>query len=151
MQSGVALNVFECRELRCVAGAMIPACAEFGAPGADDAAIFDDIVASLGRDLDEVRQALSELGLMVGGAFADVDEAQREALAIQFYAQSGDGAVTLGRAILQCYYRDARVIRALGLEPGPPFPGGRTLDPGDWSLLEPVGAMAPLWRDDAQH
>jgi hypothetical protein len=33
---------------------MIPTNAEYGAPGADDEAIFADIVHSLGRDRDDV-------------------------------------------------------------------------------------------------
>ena len=42
----------------------------------------------------------------------------------------------LGRAVLQCYYRDDRVMRALGLEPRPPYPKGHVLEQGDWSLLD---------------
>ena len=37
---------------------MVPASAEYGVPGADDEAIFADIVRSLGRDRDAVRNAL---------------------------------------------------------------------------------------------
>ncbi len=49
--------------------------------------------------------------------------------------------------MLQCYYRDDRVIRSLGLEPGPPFPKGYTVEQGDWSLLEAVRNRPPMWRD----
>ena len=38
------------RDLRLIAGFMVPASEEYGVPGADDAAIFADIVRSLGRD-----------------------------------------------------------------------------------------------------
>jgi hypothetical protein len=151
MQAERALTTAECLDLQCVAGAMVPASSEFGVPGADDAAIFADIVASLGRDFDDVRQALSELAVLAGGSFAAVEVDHRDALVTKFHAQSGDVAITLGRVILQCYYRDDRVLHALGLEPGPPFPRGRALDQGDWSLLKPIYAMTPLWRDDRQH
>jgi len=40
--------------------------------------------------------------------------------------------------VLQCYYRDDRVLRSLGLELRPPFPKGHVLPDGDWSLLDPV-------------
>jgi len=40
--------------------------------------------------------------------------------------------------VLQCYYRDDRVLRSLGLELRPPFPNGHVLPDGDWSLLDPV-------------
>jgi hypothetical protein len=53
------LSPAEARDLRCVAGMMVPASAEFGVPGADDAIIFADIVASLGRDLGHVRPNLT--------------------------------------------------------------------------------------------
>ena len=46
----------------------------------------------------------------------------------------------------QCYYRDDRVMRSLGMEPRPPFPKGYEVAQGDWSLLEPVKARDPFWR-----
>jgi hypothetical protein len=53
----------------------------------------------------------------------------------------------LGRAVLQCYYRDDRVLRALGVEPRPPYPRGRVLEQGDWSLLDAVRSRPRMWRD----
>ena len=71
------LSPAECRDLRCIAGMMIPASTEFGVPGADDAIIFADIVKSLGRDLGHVREALGGCCELAGGAFADLDAARR--------------------------------------------------------------------------
>jgi hypothetical protein len=48
--------------------------------------------------------------------------------------------------VLQCYYRDDRVMRALGQEPRSPFPKGHVVEQGDWSLLDPVKNRAPFWR-----
>jgi hypothetical protein len=48
--------------------------------------------------------------------------------------------------VLQCYYRDDRVLRSLGLELRPPFPKGYGLEQGDWSLLDPVKARPLMWR-----
>lgn len=137
----------ELRDLRRVAGLMIPPSAEFGVPGADDPVIFDDIVRSLGRDLGAVRAALEYLRLMAGRAFAEVEVAQAEILAARFQALTHPAIVALGRAILQCYYRDDRVVLSLGLEPRPPFPKGRSIEQGDWSLLDPVRMRAPMWRE----
>ena len=53
----------------------------------------------------------------------------------------------LGRAVLQCYYRDDRVIAALGLEARAPFPRGYELPQGDFSLVEAVRGRARMWRD----
>jgi hypothetical protein len=143
----MTLSPAEQRDLRCVAGMMVPASEAFGVPGADDAAIFADITASLGRDFGAVRQALIVLAALSGGAFADLDETRRHAVAASFQAQGGVPLATLNRAILQCYYRDDRVVRSLGLEPRPPFPKGHTLEQGDWSLLDPVRTRPKMWRD----
>ena len=125
------LTPAETRDLRCVAGMMIPPSTEFDVPGADDAIIFADIVKSLGRDLPDVRKALSSLSEIAGAAFADVDATRRESAAESFRARGGVEVATLSRVILQCYYRDDRVVRSLGLEPRPPFPKGHTLEQGD--------------------
>lgn len=36
------------------------------------------------------------------------------------------------------YYQDDRVLEGIGLNAGPPFPRGNTVEPGDLSLLDPV-------------
>jgi hypothetical protein len=48
--------------------------------------------------------------------------------------------------VLQCYYRDDRVLRSLGLETRAPFPKGYALEQGDWSVLDPVKARPPNLR-----
>ncbi|HVC61967.1 MAG TPA: hypothetical protein VND19_16600 [Acetobacteraceae bacterium] len=141
------LSPAEIRDLRCVAAVMIPASVEYRVPGADDDVIFADILASLGRDLGDVRHALAVLQRLAGGTFADLGAARRAAVADEFRAIGGASSVALGRVILQCYYRDDRVVRSLGLEPRPPFPKGHTLEQGDWSLLDPVRARPKMWRD----
>ncbi len=145
--SETSLSAAESRDLRKIASMMIPASEEFGVPGADDAAIFDDILRSLGRDLGGVRDALTRLAELSGGPFAQLDDARAKAVAETFLASGTPEVATLGRAILQCYYRDDRVMHSLGLEPRPPFPKGHTLEQGDWSLLDPVRARPRMWRD----
>lgn len=141
------LTPAERRDLRCIAGLMIPASAEFGLPGADDAVILADMIATLGRDTDKVRAALAALVKLAGGPVADANPAQRDAAVLAFRELGGPAAATLSRVILQCYYRDDRVVRSLGLEPRPPFPQGHTLEQGDWSLLDPVRQRPRMWRD----
>jgi hypothetical protein len=143
-----SLTPAEVRDLRRIAGLMIPASEEHGVPGADDPVIFNDILSSLGRDLGDVRAALKELAALADGAFADVNAARAEGVAEAFGAVPSAAAVVLGRVILQCYYRDDRVLVSLGLEPRPPFPKGHTLEQGDWSLLDAVRGRPQLWRDD---
>ena len=141
------LTPAESRDLRCIAGMMIPASSEFDLPGADDAVIFADIVGTMGRDLGHVREALGSLATLAGGSFADLNQGRRDAVVAAFRERGGVAAATLSRVILQCYYRDDRVMRSLGLEPRPPFPKGHTLEQGDWSLLDPVRARPKMWRD----
>jgi hypothetical protein len=49
--------------------------------------------------------------------------------------------------VVQCYYRDDRVLVSIGSEPRPPYPEGYDLEPGDWTLLEPVRSRGRLYRE----
>ena len=133
-------------DLRAIADMMIPTSAEFDVPRADDPVIQADIVATLGRDTALVREALDQFARLAGQALADLDPARLEAVAVELRASGGDAVMTLTRVVLQCYYRDDRVVRSLGLEPRPPYPKGHVLEDGDWSLLDPVRARPPMWR-----
>jgi hypothetical protein len=134
-------------DLRAIAAMIIPASAEFDVPGADDPAIQADIVATLGRDTGLVREALDELARLAGlRPLASLDPGRRETVALELRAKGGAAVTTLTRVVLQCYYRDDRVVRSLGLEPRPPYPKGHVLEDGDWSLLDPVRARPPMWR-----
>jgi hypothetical protein len=141
------LTPAEWQDLRRPAGSMVPASAEYGMPGADDEAIFADIIRSLGRDSNDVRKALAMLREITGGDFANLDEPKAEAAAMTLLSRQGRAITALGRAVLQCYYRDDRVMRALGLEPRAPYPQGRVLEQGDWSLLDAVRGRPRMWRD----
>ena len=133
-------------DLRMIAAMMIPESDEYKVPGADDPKIQADILATLGRDTRLVREALDLLARLAGKPLADLDSSQREAVAKEFRSSGGAAAATLIRVVLQCYYRDDRVLRSLGLELRPPFPEGYTLEQGDWSLLDPVKARPAMWR-----
>jgi hypothetical protein len=141
------LTSAEARDLRQLAGLMVPANAEYDVPGGDDAAIFADIVHSLGRDRDMVRAALAMLREIAGGDFTGLDAATAETIAMTFLSRQDPAVTALGRAVLQCYYRDDRVMRSLGLEPRPPYPHGHQLEQGDWSLLDAVRGRPRMWRD----
>ena len=133
-------------DLRTVAAMMIPASEEYKVPGADDAAIQADILATLGRDTKRVAAALDYLARLADGPLAALEAERREAVAREFRASGGVAAATLIRVVLQCYYRDDRVLRSLGLELRPPFPKGHILPDGDWSLLDPVKARPAKLR-----
>ena len=146
MSTNGQLTPAQCDDLRTIAGMIVPANAEFDMPGADDPAIQADMVATLGRDAELVREALDELARLAGSPLSGLDPARREAVALELRANGGTAVATLTRVVLQCYYRDDRVVRSLGLEPRPPYPKGHVLEEGDWALLDPVRARSPIWR-----
>lgn len=117
-----------------IAGLIIPASAEFGIPGADDPAIFADLVATAAPHCEALRTALAGFELAT-------DDGAR------FRTAFPEEAGLIQSLVVQCYYRDDRVMRSLDMEVRPPFPLGFQIDQGDWSLLDPVKKRAPLYRE----
>ena len=97
-----ALTPAEEQGLRCVAGFMVPASAEYDVPGADDDAIFADLVRSLGGDQEDVRTALATLREIAGIDLAPFDPAAcrcstRPAAVRRWDKDGGEGGIrTLG-------------------------------------------------------
>lgn len=130
--------------LRVLAGRLIPADAEFDVPGADDAAIFAEIEVELRPN----RSAMNELA----GGLAQIDadqlaHAPLDRLLPQIQAMRPAAFPAFAVALIQAYYRDDRVMRSLNMEARPPFPKGYAIQDGDLSLLDPVRARGPIWRD----
>jgi hypothetical protein len=142
------LTVAELRDFRRLAGIMIPADAAYRVPGADDPAIFLDLVGTLGRDTTDVRSVLALLSTLANENFAALDDARAEALAMKVLAQDRGAVHALGRTVLSAYYRDDRVMISVGREPRPPFPKGHVMPESDWSVLDVVKRRPALWRDD---
>ncbi len=140
------LTAEQARDLRALAGTIIPPSAAYGVPGADDERIFSDILRNLERDRDDICRALAQLAHLAGGAFADLGPARRLEVTAAFRETGGTPLVALVRVVLLCYYRDDRVMRSLGQEPRPPFPKGHVVEQGDWSLLDPVRARPRMYR-----
>jgi hypothetical protein len=130
------LTSTEGRDLRRLPGFMVPARAEYRMPGADDEAIFADLLRSLGRDRNDARKGL-----------AGLDERKAEAGTMTLRRREDPVTTTLGHAVLQCYYRNNRVMCAMGLAPRPPYPQGRVVEQSDWSLLGVVRGRPRMCRD----
>ncbi|QPF86619.1 hypothetical protein IC762_10190 [Bradyrhizobium genosp. L] len=146
MSEANELTAAQRADLRTVAAMIVPESSEYKVPGADDPAVQADMLATLGRDTALVRQALDHLAKLAGRPLAELDDAKRDAVAQEFRTGGGAAAATLVRVVLQCYYRDDRVLRSLGLELRAPFPKGYVLPEGDWSLLDPVKARGGALR-----
>jgi hypothetical protein len=140
------LTAEQTRDLRALAGTIIPPSQAYGVPGADDDLIFGDILRSLERDRNDIGQALTNLATLSGGAFADLGPERRTEVAAAFREAGGAPLAALVRVVLLCYYRDDRVMRSLGQEPRPPFPKGHVVEQGDWSLLDPVRKRPRMYR-----
>ncbi len=142
------LSPAQASALHRLAGIMIPADSAYAVPAANDPAILADIVRSLGRDRSAVIAALATLDTLGSAPFNDLPEAEAETVAMAFLTTSGPVVAALSRAVLQCYYRDDRVLVSLGHEARAPFPKGNVVEQGDWSLLNAVRHRPPFWRDD---
>jgi hypothetical protein len=137
----------EKRTLAAMCARMIPASDQYKVPGADDPLIQADIAKSLGRDATAVHDTLALLDRIAGGDFAALPVAKQDEACATLRAEGGMNLTLTTRIVLQCYYRDDRVMISLGMEPRPPFPKGHELPQGDWSLLDPVRKRGKIWRD----
>ncbi len=141
----------EARALAAALDAVIPANASL--PGAGALGLASAIDASLTRSpalrpvLAQGLRALEASARARGAAgFAALPEAERNALLEEVSAQSPGFIGLLYLSACAAYYADARVVRALGLDPGPPHPRGREMQPTDFAILEPVRARGRIYR-----
>ena len=123
--------------LKVLVAYIIPASEEFNQPGAYDPEILSDILvsgANLHARLDKAFAYLSEGTLL--------DAAKIEIFRHKFPVE----AELIQTLTIQCYYRDARVMSALNIAVGSPFPDGYTQEKNDFSLLEPVRKRGEIYR-----
>ena len=141
----------ERRTLLALVGAVIPVSVEQGLPGADDADIAADIFATARPYQATIANALRHIESVAAerhdAAYADLDAATRAKLASDLSGSRSAGVGTLVTITVQCYYRDDRVMRSLGMEPRPPFPDGFDIPQGDWSLLDPVRHRGRIYKE----
>jgi hypothetical protein len=141
------LSASQRRSLLAVLGCMIPASDAFEVPGADDPLIVADLLNSLKAQAAALITALDRLDALCGLAFHTLAaDAQPQALD-DFRRADMKHFALLVTLCVQCYYRDDRVMRSLGMEARAPFPKGFELPAGDYDLLGPVRARGPIWRD----
>jgi hypothetical protein len=140
------LNELETEVLSRLVGIMLPASADYGVPSANDPKIFADILNSIGQDQNAVKRAVAGLIEQVNN-FISLDDTSAEIAALSYTDAGGPDLLVLGRCILQCYYRDDRVLEGVGLTPRPPFPIGHKLEDGDFNLLNEVRNRPRMWRD----
>ena len=141
----------ERRTLLALVGSVIPANVEHGLPGADDADIAADILATARSFHATVADALRHIESIAkeryDAAYADLDPTTRATLARDLSRSRFAGVGTLITITAQCYYRDDRVMQSLGMAPRSPYPDGFDIPQGDWSLLEPVRQRGRIYKE----
>ncbi|MCP5178964.1 MAG: hypothetical protein H6993_18595 [Pseudomonadales bacterium] len=134
--------------LSTLAACMIPP--QDGLPSASDPRIVKEVLALLAGHAEVVNNGLERLhGLatQVGDSAAETLPAEMLISLVATLRTECPAFVTLFEStVAACYYRDDRVLRALGLPDRAPFPVGNDVAPTDWSLLEPVRARTPFYR-----
>ena len=134
--------------LRVLVEDMVPKSEHYGVPGAGDDVIFKDILSEARRNFSLVQKELRTLSeaaeQIFGKSYTRLEHNDRASVSEKFLDSTKEGAIV--RIVLQCYYRDDRVMRSLGMDPRPPFPSGHVIEDPDWSLLEGVRKKNKTYR-----
>ena len=81
-----------------------------------------------------------------GSQLGELERDQIAEVVNEFRDSQASGISLLVTIAVQCYYRDDRVVLALGMEARPPYPEGFEVEEGDWSLLDPVRQRPKFYR-----
>lgn len=81
-----------------------------------------------------------------GGHFASLDREARESILRGIEVEQPGLLKGVVLQTLIRYYGTDTAARGLGLEVRPPHPHGYGVDDTDWSLLEPVREMKPIYK-----
>ncbi len=127
---------------------MIPA--EGVMPGAADPDIFSSILGDLAEHhsttLSLLEMISSESDDVFANGFEQLDGGDRMELISRLKTRAPELVQFLQFHTVNNYYQDNRVMKALGMEARPPYPGGYTLEPTDWSLLDPVRERTEIYK-----
>lgn len=147
---GSILSKEQRQALQTLVGIMIPQSRDFAVPGADDDVIFESILATTQVDAPQVGEGLKALEAMSNirhrKGFNSLDDETQRHVIEDFRQSPSDYIEVIVNITLQCYYRDPRVMKSLGMEVRAPFPKGFEVEQGDWSLLEPVRRRPKMFR-----
>lgn len=146
-----ALGTAQRSTLAALLATMIPANKDLMVPSAGDEPIVQDVLGSIRTGaIESVIDGLRELDVVsnqeYNADFDTLDGIKQRELFDRFQQTHADLIRMIGSIVIQCYYRDDRVMQSLGMEPRAPFPKGFEVEQGDWSLLDPVKARGPIYK-----
>ena len=132
---------------------LVPPRADVALPGAGALGLADAVARAAAENpalASVLAETLVQLAALVqphgGGSFADL-EPQARRVALAALATRAPGSLpALCFLTYAAYYRDVRVLEALGHPPRAPYPLGYEVPPTDFSLLDPVRRRAPFFR-----
>jgi hypothetical protein len=136
--------------LDCVLDEIVPPSADGRMPGAGELGLAGGVVRMVDRApgaVAELGEALAALEAHAPRPFTALPKAERLALLNDFDSRRPGFVSGLLFPTYALYYREPRVLVALGLEPRPPHPRGYVLEPGDWTLLEAVQRRGKIYRE----
>jgi hypothetical protein len=142
--SDTPLSTDELQRLAPLLDTLIPPRPDRGLPGGSDVGFGERCDDPALRAI--VRVSLGSLYEWGGVAFEALDAPQRIELVKRLERERVLEFRELLKSVVARYYLDDRVMRAVGVEPRPPFPEGYTVDDGDLTLLEPVYERGPMYR-----
>lgn len=134
----------ERRQLSAVLELLIPARADRGLPSGAEVGFAENCDDP--AEFVTIRGGLSLLYGWAEGPFADFPVERRVELVTRLEREHVLAFRALLRGLVSRYYVDDRVLRAIGVEPRPPFPDGYVVEDGDLLLLEAVHERGPICR-----
>ncbi|MDC1322759.1 hypothetical protein N8254_04920, partial [Pseudomonadales bacterium] len=126
--------------LKILVGMIIPASAVHNVPGADDELIFADILDSAKANEAQIRKGVEHAVFCGLGDDLPLEQVLPE-------LEGHPAMAPLVSLVMQCYYRDDRIMVSLEVEPRAPFPKGFEVPQGDWTMLDAVQKRGKIWRD----
>ncbi len=136
--------------LACVLDAVIPPSADGRLPGAGALGLADALAGQpeLEPVLEAGLAALDEIARGKGAdGFAALPPGERRGALEESAAVQPAFLPSVIAQTLVAYYQDRRVLVALGQEGRPPFPLGYPVEETDFSILDPVRARDPFYRE----
>lgn len=130
---------------------LIPPDAALGMPGIrefDFVGYVNEVAPDSFTGISEETSVLDEMATRrYGVSLTELSANERRVFFEEITAQDRSVAYRVIALVAACYYQDERVLRALGMPSGPPFPKGHVVARGDLSLLVPVRRRGKMYRE----
>jgi hypothetical protein len=144
-EEDTATDLLNDAQQRCLAAlqdTILPASADGIMPGAGEFDFLSHIREQAVDFMPELRRILDNFD----DDFARQSLPERVALLQEFAESEARSFDDLLFHVYNCYYQDDRVRKLVGVMPGPPFPRGNSITPGELSLLEGVAERSQGYR-----